>query len=140
MAKYQLLQIVKGQETILLDTDKKREIKRKWDKDAMLRIRMNGEILLIYEAELFIAGKLNKRKNPVEVQIVKKNAPPALLDSRKKAVLLIDKDGNVLRRYPTVTAAAEANGYFSRSAIALSCNSGNPTKLGLRFKWEKEES
>lgn len=137
MAKYQLLQIVKGEETVLLDTKSKRLIKKKWDRDGKFRIRIDGEILLIYEAELFVAGKLKRR---VVVKPAVKKAPPALLDSRKKAVLLIDKDGNVVRRYPTVTAAAEANGYYSRSAVALSCNTGNPTKAGLRFKWEKEES
>ena len=138
MAKYQLLQIVKGEETVLLDTKSKRLIKKKWNRDGMFRIRIDGEILLIFEAELFVAGKLKKRK--VVVKPAVKKAPPAILDSRKKAVLLIDKNGNVVRRYPTVTAAAEANGYYSRSAVALSCNTGNPTKAGLRFKWEKEES
>lgn len=137
MAKYQLLQIVKGEETVLLDTKSKRLIKKKWDRDGNFRIRINGEILLIFEAELFVAGKLNKRK--VVLKPAVKQAPPALLDSRKKAVLLIDKDGNVVRRYPTVTAAAEANGYRSRSAVKLSCNTGNPTKAGLRFKWEVAE-
>lgn len=134
MAKYQLLQIIKGEETVLLDTKSKRLIKKKWDRDGNFRIRIDGEILLIYEAELFVAGKLKKRK--VVVKPTVKKAPPA----NRKRVVLIDKDGNVVRRYPTVTAAAKANGYYSRSPVKLSCNTGNPTKAGLRFKWEKEES
>lgn len=126
--KYQLLQITDGVECILHESDKAYEIKRRYDIDGMQRIRIDGKMLLIFQAWDWVNGK------PIR-EYKSRQAPPKLLTTTRKKVNLVDADGNILKQYNSVTTAAVENGYCRFHDITNSCNRNSMTRSGQFFQW-----
>ena len=127
--RYQLLQIREGIETILLDTDSKKEIRKHYDRDDMLRIRVYGQTLLIFQAEDWL--------NNLPIREYKEAAAPKrhVIDcGHSKPVMLITDDGAEIQRFKSLTKAAAA-GFGSRWDIRNSCEAGKPTLKGYMFRW-----
>ena len=61
----------------------------------------------------------------------------AFLNSRKKAVIQMDKDGNFVARHESVQAAHRASG-VSDSSICYCCNGKKGFKTAGGFKWAYE--
>ena len=122
--KYQLLQIINGVENIIYESDKAYEIKRRYNIDGMQRIRIDGKMLLIFQAFDWAQDRPIREYKPPKQQV-----------NKYKKVNLVDNDGNILKQYDTMKSAMKDNGYKSFYVIANSCNRGVATKRGHFFQW-----
>lgn len=131
MAKYQLLQIKNREETVLVDSDKKRDVRKRYYRDGLFRIRVDGKILRIFEADAWAAGKRIPKpaQDPNSPEKVKR------VGNGERAVALIDAEGNVLKQYKTLKDAAKESGYKTCGSVKAACDSGQPTSNGKRYRW-----
>ena len=120
--KYQLLQIREGKESVLLDTDSKQEIRNHYDRDDMLRIRVDGQTLLIFQAE----GWLNNR--PIRDYRVKR-------PSYEIPVIQKNEKGEEIARFHSVAEAARETGCKSVNNVTRACRTGRATRSGLWFAY-----
>ena len=121
--KYQLLQIRQGVETILLDTDSKQEIRDHYDRGDMMRIRVKGRTLLIFQAEEWL-----------------KNLPirePSGTTSRTRYVIQTDVCGREIARFHSASEAARKLSYHY-DTITTACRKGIPMRDGSMFKYAQE--
>lgn len=131
MAKYQLLQIKNREETVLVDSDKKRDVRKRYYRDGLFRIRVDGKILRIFEADAWAAGK----RIPKPAQDPKSPERVKRVGNGERAVALIDAEGNVLKQYKTLKDAAKESGYKTCDSVRTACESGRPTSNGKRYRW-----
>lgn len=122
--KYQLLQIRQGVETILLDTDSKNEIRKHYHWYGLCRIRVEGRMLLIFQAEDWLNNL------PIRDYRVKRYN-----EHLERPVIQKDKDGNVIARYHSIAEAAKATGNRSANNVMRACKTGHATRSGLWFEY-----
>lgn len=120
--RYQLLQIKNGKETVLLDTDSKQEIRNHYDRDDMLRIRVDGQTLLIFQAEDW----LNNR--PIREYRVKR-------PSYEIPVIQKNEKGEEIARFHSVAEAARETGCKSVNNVTRACRTGRATRSGMWFAY-----
>lgn len=122
--KYQLLQIKNGVEHILIDTDSKQEIRDHYDRDDLCRIRVNGQTLLIFQAEDWL--------NNLPIREYRVKRPN---ESSERAVIQKDRDGKEIARFHSITEAARATGCKSTNNVTRACRTGRATRSGLWFMY-----
>ena len=120
--RYQLLQIKNGKETVLLDTDSKQEIRNHYDRDDMLRIRVDGRILLIFQAEDWLNNlpirEYRIKRPSIEIPVIQKN-----------------EAGEEIARFHSVAEAARETGCKSVNNVTRACRTGRATRTGLWFAY-----
>lgn len=134
MAKYELLQIACGKETVLYTSDKPKDIKRRYDQDKLQRIRIDGKMLLIYQAFDWVQGRPIKEYKPKKAKVKVESSNP----HNWKPVIKINSWGSTIKRFKSLTDAAVECGYGSAYDITKACNTGLPTSRGDFFKWGAE--
>ena len=122
--KYQLLQIKNGVERILIDTDSKQEIRNHYDRDDMLRIRVDGQTLLIFQAEDWL--------NNLPIREYRVKRPN---ESRERPVIQKNETGEEIARFHSVTEAARETGCKSIENVTRACRTGRATRTGLWFAY-----
>ena len=130
--RYQLLQIREGKESVLLDTDSKKEIRERYARDDMTRIRIDGRTLLIFQADDWANGKPIREYREA---IARKPKIVPVENGKRKPVIMITPGCEEVRRFESLIAAADAIGYGCIKPITLACNTGKPTGKGFRFRW-----
>ena len=121
--RYQLLQINNGEETVLLDTDSKQEIRNHYDRDDMQRIRVDGQTLLIFQAKDWL--------NNLPIR------EPSGTTSRTRYVIQTDVCGREIARFHSASEAARKLGYHY-DTITTACRKGIPMRDGSMFKYAQE--
>lgn len=128
--KYQLLQISDGIETVLLDTDKEADIRKRYYHHDYVRIRVEGRTLRIFEADAWAAG----RRIPKP-----KDGTTRRVGNGERPVYRLDKEGTIITRYKNLKAATAESGYKSGASVRRACDSGEPTTKGMWYRWADEQ-
>lgn len=118
MSRFQVLQIIKGEEHIILDTDDERKCKVTYLMSELARIRKDGKIMTINQADRYARMMEKKRKY--------------------RKVNKLDRAGNVVAQYPSIVTAAKENGYSNACPVAKLCRNGGLSRSGFRYAFAEE--